>query len=538
MKAKIHVNQLGYISGLSKKASFTGQSSGFEIIDSKTRKTMYAGRLEKALFDESSGDTVSTADFSPFSREGRYYVRIGRRNSYEFEIKCRPYSEFRKAMIKAFYYNRCSATDDSYAGEYAHNSCHTAPAVLFGNEKITVDTSGGWHDSGSYGKYVTTACTALGRMLYSYKLFPGAFEEKGNIPFSSSDVPDILTECRHELEWLLKMQARTGGVYHKVCTLDVTDFVLPQDDEGKQYVFGCSHHATALFVAVTALASGIYEKYDKDFADMLQSAAFNGWIWLNNRPSYIPFVNPSEVKFATSGDMDAINFEDILFWTVCELYSMTGEDIFREKILGLYKKVCVTGFSCTAAGGFGALAYTLCRRKTDMEVERSIRLQYRVEADNLMALAEKSGYETAMAPDDYRIASNITVMTNAMVLITAYILHQCQAYLGIAQEQLNYILGKNPVGISYVTGFGTEYAKNPHHRMSAFDDVDEAVPGMVVIGPNSKSDDDFAKWNIPKGTPPAKCYCDNNFCYSTNETSVGCCSAALFVTAFFDTFEE
>ena len=538
MKNRIHVNQLGYISGLSKKASFTGQSSGFEIIDSETRKTMYAGRLEKALSDEASGDIVSTADFSTFSREGRYYVRIGRRNSFEFEITGRPYSEFRKAMIKAFYYNRCSSIEDSYAGDYAHGSCHTKPAVRFEDEKITVDVSGGWHDSGSYGKYVTTACVALGRMLYAYKLFPGAFEEKGSIPFSSCNVPDILTECRHELEWLLKMQSRTGGVYHKVCTLEVTDFVLPQDDEGKQYVFGCSHHATALFVAVTALASGIYEKYDKDFSDMLQSAAFNGWIWLSNRPEYVSFVNPPEVKFATSGDMDAINFDDILFWTICELYSMTGEDIFREKIFELYKKVCVTGFSCTTAGGFGALAYTLCRRKTDMEVERSIRLQYRVEADNLMALAEKSGYETAMSPEDYRIASNITVMTNAMVLITAYILHHCQAYLDIAQEQLNYILGKNPMGISYVTGFGTNYAKNPHHRMSAFDDIDEAVPGMVVIGPNSKSDDDFAKWNIPKGTPPAKCYCDNNFCYSTNETSIGCCSATLFVTAFFDTFEE
>lgn len=538
MKARIHVNQLGYISGLSKKASFTGQSSGFEIIDAETRKTMYAGRLEKALFDEASGDNVSTADFSTFSRTGRYYVRIGRRNSFEFEIKSRPYSEFRKAMIKAFYYNRCSRTDSSYAGEYAHGSCHAAPAVRFGDEKVTVDVSGGWHDSGSYGKYVTTACAALGRMLYAYKLFPSVFEEKGSIPLSPSDVPDILTECRHELEWLLKMQARTGGVYHKVCTLDVTDFVLPQDDEGRQYVFGCSHHATALFVAVTALASGIYEKYDRDFADILQSAAFNGWIWLSNRPQYVPFVNPPEVRFATSGDMDAVNYDDILFWTVCELYSMTGEAVFRKKILQLYKKVSVTGFSCTTAGGFGALAYTLCRRKTDMEVERSICLQYRIEADNLMALAEKSGYETAMAPDDYRIASNITVMTNAMVLITAYILHQCQAYLGIAQEQLNYILGKNPMGISYVTGFGTDFAKNPHHRMSAFDDVDEAVPGMVVIGPNNKSDDDFAKWNIPKETPPAKCYCDNNFCYSTNETSVGCCSATLFVTAFFDTFEE
>ncbi|MBQ8780047.1 MAG: glycoside hydrolase family 9 protein [Oscillospiraceae bacterium] len=538
MKAKIHVNQLGYISRLGKKASFTGQSSGFEIIDSETRKTMYAGRLGKRLYDEASGDSVSTADFSSFSREGRYYIKIGRKNSCEFEIKGRPYSEFRKAMVKAFYYNRCCATDEDYAGDYAHGECHTAPAAVFGKSGVRVDVSGGWHDSGSYGKYTTTACTALGRMLYAFRLFPSAFEEKGNVPDSPDELPDILAECRCELEWLLKMQTRSGGVYHKVCTLEVTDFVVPDEDTALQYVFGCTHHATALFVAVTALASGIYEKYDRDFSDMLQSAAFSGWVWLSNHPDYVPFKNPPQVKFSTSGDIDAESYDDVLFWTVCELYSMTGEDIFREKINQMYKKVCLTGFSCTSPGGFGALAYTLCRHKTDMEVERSIRLQYRIEADNLMALAGKSGYETALSPDNYRIGSNITIMINAMVLINAYIIHKCSSYLEIAQEQLNYILGKNPVGISYVTGFGTEYAKNPHHRMSAFDDVDEAVPGMVVIGPNSKSDDDYAKWNIPKGTPPAKCYCDNNFCYSTNETSVGCCSAALFVTAFFDTFEE
>lgn len=538
MKSKIHVNQLGYISSLSKKASFTGQGSGFEIIDTKTRKTMYAGRLNKPLADEASGDTVSTADFSSFSRQGRYYVRIGRKNSFHFEIKNRPYSDFRKAMIKAFYYNRCSGIDEEYAGEYAHIECHTQPALLYGDPRIRIDACGGWHDSGNYGKYVTTACVALARMLYAFRLFPPAFEEKGNIPGSPADVPDILTECRHELEWLLKMQARTGGVYHKVCTFDVTNFVVPQEDDDIQYIFGCTHHATALFVAVTALASGIYEKYDSDFADILQSAAFSGWVWLTNNPEYKPFVNPPEVKYATSGDIDAEDFDSVLFWTVCELYSMTGEEVFKEKILELYKKVCMTGFSCTSPAGFGALAYIQCHRKIDMEVERSIRLQYRIEADNLMALAEKSGYETAMAVDDYKIGSNITVMTNAMVLITSYILHHCKAYLDIAQEQLNYILGKNPVGISYVTGFGTEYAKNPHHRLSAFDDVDEAVPGMVVIGPNTKSDDDYAKWNIPKDTPPAKYYCDNNFCYSTNETSIGCCSAALFVTSFFDTFEE
>ncbi len=538
MKSRIHVNQLGYMTNLNKKAAYTGPGSGFEIVDAATRKTMYAGRLEKAFYDEASGDNVAVADFSTFRRQGRYFVKIGRKNSFEFDISDSPYTSFKDAMVKAFYYNRCGATDEAYAGDYAHGLCHGEPAVFFDAPDVSADVSGGWHDSGSYGKYVTTACVSLGNLLYAFKMFPSAFESCGSIPETDKAMPDILSECKVEIEWLLKMQNRSGGVYHKVCTLEVPDFVTPENDNLQHYIFGCSHQATAMFVAVCALASGIYEKYDRDFADLLQSAAFSGWVWLSNTPEYKPFVNPAEVKYTTSGDRAENNFDDTLFWTVCELYAMTGEEVFRNKIFSMYKRVCMTGFSPISAGGFGALSYSSCRFKKDMEVERSIRLQYRIEADNLMALSEKSGYETSKSPDDYRLGSNIFIMNNAMVLINAYLIHKCSAYLEAAQEQLNYILGKNPMGKCYVTGFGADSVKNPHHRMSGFDDIDEPVPAMVVIGANGDYDDDYSKWNIAKGTPPAKCYCDNGFCYSSNETSIGCCSATLFVTAFFDTFEN
>ena len=96
------------------------------------------------------------------------------------------------------------------------------------------------------------------------------------------------------------------------------------------------------------------------------------------------------------------------------------------------------------------------------------------------------------------------------------------------------MLGKNPMGISYVTGFGSRSVTQPHHRPSAFDDVEKPVPGLIVIGANSGRDDDYAKWNIPKNTPPAKCYCDTGFCYSTNETSINANSAALFLAAYYE----
>ena len=89
-----------------------------------------------------------------------------------------------------------------------------------------------------------------------------------------------------------------------------------------------------------------------------------------------------------------------------------------------------------------------------------------------------------------------------------------------------------------MTGMGAVPVQNPHHRQSAFDEVDQPVPGMVMTGPNSNRSDDYARWNIPNNTPPAKCYCDAGFCYSTNEAAINANSAALFVTAFFEALED
>ncbi|HSQ42329.1 MAG TPA: glycoside hydrolase family 9 protein, partial [Fibrobacteraceae bacterium] len=50
-----------------------------------------------------------------------------------------------------------------------------------------------------------------------------------------------------------------------------------------------------------------------------------------------------------------------------------------------------------------------------------------------------------------------------------------------AEQQLDYILGKNPSGYSMVTGFGDNSVTNPHHRLSIVY-FSNAVPGMMVSG--------------------------------------------------------
>jgi endoglucanase len=116
---------------------------------------------------------------------------------------------------------------------------------------------------------------------------------------------------------------------------------------------------------------------------------------------------------------------------------------------------------------------------------------------------------------------------NGMVLGHAYLLTGDKSYLDGAQQCLDYLLGKNPQDITYVTGFGYRSPRNPHHRPSESDLVDDPVPGMLVGGPHlGKQDinlDGKEHWKCPNyaaADKPALAYIDNRCSYATNEVAI------------------
>lgn len=57
---------------------------------------------------------------------------------------------------------------------------------------------------------------------------------------------------------------------------------------------------------------------------------------------------------------------------------------------------------------------------------------------------------------------------------------------------------------------------------------------MIVSGANGERGDEYSKWHIEKGMPPAKCYIDNEYSFSTNEPVVHFSAPVIFVSAFYD----
>lgn len=470
------------------------------------------------------------ADFSDFSKKGTYRVVALDEKSAEFRIAESVYDEVFHDISKAFYYLRCGCgLDEKYAGVYRHEKCHTSSALLYDDTKKELDVSGGWHDAGDYGRYVTAGSCAAAHLLYAYKMFPSVFEEKQlNIP--ESNLPDLLAECRYELEWLMKMQREDGGVYHKVTTMRHAPFVMPEDDRDPLYLFAVSSMATADCGAVCALASGIYEPYDKEFSKQLKITAEKSCGWLDHHPEFIGFQNPDDCNTGEYGEADDASNR---FWIYAEMYALTGDKKYHDSMLkALGKEFSFTALGYAEMGGLGALAYLLCRHETDSVLKEQFAERFHREAKRLKETADNCGYGCAMEEADFTWGSNMTLMAHGMVFAISDYLEKGSTYRNYVTAQLDYLLGVNPTGYSYVTGTGEFCCNYPHLRPAHADGIDECIPGMVSGGPNRHPCDPDAERLIPKGTPPMKCYADHVGCYSLNEITIYWNSPVVFVLGY------
>ena len=91
-------------------------------------------------------------------------------------------------------------------------------------------------------------------------------------------------------------------------------------------------------------------------------------------------------------------------------------------------------------------------------------------ADEYLKIEAGQGYRTPLKPtaeNKYIWGSNSFVINNLIVLALAYDFTKQQKYLDGVAIGMGYLLGNNPLGQSYVTGYGQKPLKNPHHRFWA-----------------------------------------------------------------------
>lgn len=513
----VYINQVGYQTIAKKTATISGENK-WKLIN-EAGECVLEGTAPTLKRDANSGESVSLIDFSCITEKGRYHFETESGKSYNFEISDDVFESLFYDIMKMFYFQRCGMElTAKHAGKFTHKACHTAPVSVLRNENIKFECSGGWHDAGDFGRYSTAGAVALGHLLYAYEIMPENFNVDLNIPESGNGVPDILNECRYELEWLLKMQKDDGGVYHKCTSIKHTDFIMPEDDPLPFIVTPVSSMAVGDFVAVTALASRIYAKFDAAFSKKLKEAAIKSYKWLQDNPGFL-FENPKE---CTTGGYDDMCDADERLWALAEYVRLTGDKAEAGKFGRMLElQISTTALGWGDVGGFAALSVITDKDGLfDETTVETFKGRWLDEADNLIKTAKENDFELAMRPYHFGWGSNMIVLNNASKLAFAYVITGESQYKEYAMAQIDYILGRNAMNTSYVTCNGEGAYSHPHNRPSEADGIDEAIPGQVSGGPNGHPCDEAALRIIPAGTAPMKCYADDWGSYSTNEITI------------------
>mgnify|MGYP002402498946 FL=1 len=530
----IAVNQLGYRSMDRKIAVITGEGGVFRLINPDTGEAVWEGVTGTAWEDASSGLTVCKADFSGWEQAGVYRLETNDGQSSEsFVIGEGVYDAAHQALLKAFYFFRCGMKlEEQYAGDWQHGACHLTPAIVYGDESRRVDAWGGWHDAGDYGKYVGPGAKAVADLLLAYECYPAAFAAAVPLPETDGVMPDVLHECRYELEWIQRMlDTESGGVFHKLTTLRFpAPDTMPEEDNEELYVSPVSAAATGCFAGIMAMAARVYERFDAKFASECKIAAERAWDWLVRHPEVPGFRNPPEIVTGEYGDeQDA----DERYWAAAELYRMTGEEQYHEAFLQLAELAFDKNeLGWADMGGYGTISYLLSERAKDERLTERLRAGLLSHAEQLAAVSRVDGFGISLRPDQYKWGSNMLVLNHSMLLLLADRVAGTTAYESLVLNHIHYLFGMNAVGISYVTGCGSRPVQHPHHRPSEGDDVDEPVPGLVSGGPNIGLQDEYAREHL-KGKAPAAAFADVMESYSTNEVTIYWNSPAVFVLSHF-----
>ncbi|MGN0636969.1 MAG: glycoside hydrolase family 9 protein [Huintestinicola sp.] len=511
---KIVLNQIGYLPKAEKKAVFRGECSDkeFEVVDALNNSVVFTGKISEKGHSASSGENVCTGDFSEVTEAGEYYIRSEScGSSFPFKIGGNVFDRLLRDSVRMMYFQRCGTElDEKYAGKFSHKPCHMHKAYLYGTDE-SIDVSGGWHDAGDYGRYTVAAAVTAAQLLLAYEKAPSLFTDDTGIPESGNGVPDILDEVKYCLDWLFKMQTPDGGVYHKVTCADFPGYVMPEEETDRLIICPVSKTASADLAAVMAMAYESFKDIYPDHALKCLAAAERAWTFLENGGGTIITENPPGIVTGAYGDDSC---DDELYWAAAQLYKATGREKYRSYFEKAAHENVFAGFGWRNVGHFGNIAYlSLDDEMKDPSVSEMISKAVIKEAEHYISCAASDGYGSAL--EHYWWGSNMQIMSCGMTLMLAYRLTEDPLYYNAAAEQLNYLLGKNPLGMCFVTGHGTRSPHDPHHRLSAA--MGEAVKGMVVGGADEELEDPVVKEKC-KAAFPAMCYIDDHNSYSTNET--------------------
>ncbi len=516
----IRLNQIGFTPEDYKSALILSNeelgAAGFGIIDASTGKNVLKGNLVPAGTGYASFNHAYKADFTELKTGGNYYLSINGSRSNPFSIGRALFKPLVDSLLAFFRVQRCG-----YTNPELHGVCHIADATSVfdgkNNLNVKIDLTGGWHDAGDYVKFLNTTAVATYTLLFAYDFDPVKFGFDDN----KNNIPDILEEAKIGLDWLLRCYYSPLKLVTQVQDLRDHDvgWRMPENDKmqfDRPAFLGGGKNLTGIYSAVLALASRIWKDKIKypEFADRCKSVAETVYSNRNKVP---------DLDTSATGNYRDKNFTGKLALGAYELYSLTGKKEYLDDSFGYASKAGSDYW--WSWGDINALVhYRLAHfdRKYLSYIENNLEKFSSVSAQNLFNNGANSTWGT-----------NNTLLGISLQAVLWKKITGSTKYDRLAQLQRDFVLGRNPWGVSFISGFGYNPVKHLHHQVAFLDGG--KVNGALAAGPASKEFITSQKIKYENGDPyslfqtDSFYYRDDRMDYVTNEPTIVSNATALFV---------
>jgi len=588
----IHVNQVGYLPECDSKFAYVSHWLGdlgslslddragtrFEILDARTRQTVYAGdmRLRSRKTQRETGQSGDTpggnfsnadvweCDFSTFGTSGEYVVSVqGIGCSFPFEIGPQVYRQAFYLTARALYHQRAGLHLDERFTDWPRPADHSPilngtsiryttlrfmdQATESGNKEEVyshlasgnLESYGWYHDAGDWDGYPSHSVVPKSLMTI-YELAPERFADgELNLPESGNRIPDILDEAAWLVNYYRRNVGPTGGIFGSRITGDLAggdaDGVPSWEDPREWVAFGEEPLASFDFAGMAAQLAYCLKQVDtrpgprrtrerqsgpnlrREAGSLLESAR-RAYSWAENN------LRPG----------DEAKVRDARMYAAAWLYKTSRDPAYQDQFR-IDNRVRAADTSAFESQKWGVWAYVTIPDGwpgLDQSLKSDLTAASKAFADseNLSAAGQRSYRQGGHFWMPMLIGQATTPWV--MPSIVAYELGGDPKYLRSVINTADYMLGGNPLNMTWVTGLGHRSPREILHLDAWYDGIAEVIPGIVPYGPhrgdrngwNGPWDPDYARdravYPEVSQWPGHELYFENRYCPITNEFTI------------------
>jgi endoglucanase len=447
------------------------EDARFHVVDDRGGEVFAGSLTPLGRMHESRSDDWGAyywlADFSALARSGRFRVRaeVGAQRGTSHPFALAPGVLLKRTAELAyrhFYYQRCGGEVPGW-----HAPCHTDDARL--PDGSHANLAGGWHDAGDYNKWMhavgpSLALYGMSSAYLGHRQFFDTIDRDGN------GRADLLDEIMWGADWLLRMRnPHSGGLYGSIAT-------------GWSY-WGLAENETDNIAGNADDRPALNEDQSVSRA----AAAF----------AQIARIMPQDSRYLEAAVQlerysrkEGLNPDRLL--ANLAIWQAKGSVEYLDQA-----RACADAIAAGSPDGRQGVALAALALFVEYAPEAKANPKYRVALlDSMTWLTERQAEPFRLAAGrsgldrDMEQADRFTQWGHHMELTSnAWAAAACAKALGqpellqVAYNELDWLLGLNPLDLCMLQGAGSHHPARYHHRYSAIPGRrDGAVPGAIPNG--------------------------------------------------------